>query len=75
MGYTIHPVIKPHKADTGRVAAVVQEEGPVWQAMPPTCSILSNTTSLSQSVRISSTFWKWPDSSPLCQSLRRERDQ
>ena len=27
MGYTIHPVIKPHKADTGRVAAAVQEEG------------------------------------------------
>src|SRR5574340_9298 len=43
--------------------------------MPPTCSIFSSTTSLSQSRRVSLTFCTWPDSSPLRHSLLRERDQ
>jgi hypothetical protein len=68
-----------HRVD-GLPAAVLrgwkkQLRRPVWQAMPPTCSIFSSTTSLSQSMRISRTFCVWPDSSPLCQSLPRERDQ
>jgi cyclase len=32
--------------------------------MPPVCSTAYNTTSPSQSRRISSTCWVWPDSSP-----------
>ena len=57
------------------------EELPVWQAIDgcagswPSCSTFSSTTSLSQSRRISRTFWKWPDSSPLCHSRPRERLQ
>src|SRR5688572_23515981 len=48
---------------------------PVWQAMPPVCSTAYSTTSPSQSRRISTTFWRCPDSSPLCHSCLRERDQ
>src|SRR6185295_10435590 len=48
---------------------------PVWQAMPPTCSTLRRIASASQSMRISRTFCVLPDSSPLRQSLLRERDQ
>src|SRR3990167_7631019 len=43
--------------------------------MPPCCSICSKIASPSQSSRISFTFWTCPDSSPLCQSFLRERDQ
>ena len=41
----------------------------------PVCSTFSSTTSLSQSRRISCTFWTWPDSSPLRHRRARERLQ
>src|SRR3989338_2905665 len=43
--------------------------------MPPCCSICISMTSPSQSSRISFTFWICPDSSHLCHSFLRERDQ
>ena len=43
--------------------------------MPPFWSTINKIVSPSQSKRISRTVWKCPDSSPLCQSFFRERDQ
>ena len=44
----------------------------MWQA-PSTCSTLIQTASWSQSMRISTTRWVWPELSPLRQSAPRER--
>ena len=43
--------------------------------MPPICSTLSNTTSSSQSSRISRTICVWPDSSPLRKKLWRKGEE
>ena len=45
----------------------------MWQAPGPACSTLIQTASWSQSTRISTTRWTWPEVSPFFQSARRER--
>ena len=44
----------------------------MWQA-PPACSTLIQIASWSQSMRISTTRWAWPEVSPLRHSAPRER--
>ena len=45
----------------------------MWQAPGPSCSTLIQTASWSQSTRISTTRWTWPELSPLRHSALRER--
>ena len=47
----------------------------MWQAPGPCCSTLIQTASWSQSTRISTTRWVWPELSPFFQSALREREK